>query len=107
MYLRNWKSYCGAPQQEILVCTFATRNPSVDIQNKNDDESASQIQKQKIHILVDLNGHSKGARTGVLIRKPAPIVRFLIKLPRLQDLRFRFSDLQFGLRGQVQMLEWA
>mmetsp|Transcript_14899 Transcript_14899/g.23178 ORF Transcript_14899/g.23178 Transcript_14899/m.23178 type:complete len:292 (-) Transcript_14899:4-879(-) len=46
----------------------------VDCETLNDEEAAEQIQKHRIHILIDLNGHSKGARTGVLIRKPAPIV---------------------------------
>jgi predicted O-linked N-acetylglucosamine transferase (SPINDLY family) len=28
----------------------------------------------QVHILIDLNGHSKGARAGVLLRRPAPLI---------------------------------
>ncbi|VAW89595.1 TPR domain protein, putative component of TonB system [hydrothermal vent metagenome] len=39
----------------------------------SDSDVARLIQQQEIAILVDLNGHSKGARTRILALRPAPI----------------------------------
>lgn len=44
-----------------------------DARALNDDELARQIVRDQIDILVDLSGHTKGNRLGVLARKPAPV----------------------------------
>ena len=50
----------------------------VDMQDVNDVDAAFQIQKFKIHILIDLNGQSKGGRSHVLLLRPAPVtINFL------------------------------
>lgn len=41
--------------------------------DRSDDEIAELIHHHEIDILIDLVGHTKGARTGILARKPAPI----------------------------------
>ena len=43
------------------------------VANLSDDKLIEQIIKDNIHILVDLNGHTRGNRLGVFARKPAPI----------------------------------
>lgn len=43
------------------------------VANLSDDALIEQIMGDKIHILVDLNGHTRGNRLGVFTRKPAPI----------------------------------
>lgn len=45
----------------------------IDASSEPSDEAvASLITTEKVHILIDVNGHSKGARLGVLLLKPAP-----------------------------------
>jgi len=43
------------------------------VANLSDDQLIKQIQQDNIHILVDLNGHTRGNRLGVFARKPAPV----------------------------------
>jgi predicted O-linked N-acetylglucosamine transferase (SPINDLY family) len=45
----------------------------IDAQSLEDDQIADYIHQREIDILVDLNGHTDGARHGVLVRRPAPI----------------------------------
>jgi len=45
----------------------------VDLSDLDDASAAASIQTRRVHILVDLNGHSKGGRQGVLLRRPAPV----------------------------------
>lgn len=45
----------------------------IDASSEPSDEAvASLITSEKVHILIDVNGHSKGARLGVLLHRPAP-----------------------------------
>ena len=48
-------------------------NRFIDARNDSDDEIASQIKGAEIDILVDLNGFTRGGRTGIFARRPAPI----------------------------------
>lgn len=43
------------------------------VANLSDVQLIEQIQKDNIHILVDLNGHTRGNRLSVFAKKPAPI----------------------------------
>jgi protein O-GlcNAc transferase len=45
----------------------------IDVDAHSDDQIAGLIASLEIDILIDLNGHTKGARTKVLARRPAPI----------------------------------
>lgn len=45
-----------------------------DISTLNDEEAAALIRSDKIDVLIDLDGFSIGTRTGVLSRRPAPIL---------------------------------
>ena len=44
-----------------------------DLDAISDREAADQIRELEIDILVDLTGHSRGARLEILARRPAPI----------------------------------
>ncbi|EKX55322.1 hypothetical protein GUITHDRAFT_131550 [Guillardia theta CCMP2712] len=46
----------------------------VDLELMDDSSAALALQRLKIHVLVDLNGHSKGSRSGILLRRPAPVI---------------------------------
>ena len=46
----------------------------LSIHGVSDEAAAFAVDSLEVHILVDLNGHSKGARPGVLLRRPAPIL---------------------------------
>jgi predicted O-linked N-acetylglucosamine transferase (SPINDLY family) len=67
--------YCGRPsageglQQRIKAAV----EHWVDIREMSDDEAAAKIAADGIDILVDVNGHTRDARTAVFARRPAPI----------------------------------
>ncbi|EKX33775.1 hypothetical protein GUITHDRAFT_81153 [Guillardia theta CCMP2712] len=46
----------------------------LNIHAMTDHAAAFAVDALEAHILVDLNGHSKGSRMGVLLRRPAPIL---------------------------------
>jgi predicted O-linked N-acetylglucosamine transferase (SPINDLY family) len=45
-----------------------------DIADLDDEQAAMEIARDEIDILVDLNGYTKHARTGIFARRPAPII---------------------------------
>jgi predicted O-linked N-acetylglucosamine transferase (SPINDLY family) len=45
----------------------------IDIDDLSDDQAAARIAADKIDILIDLNGYTRSARTGIFARRPAPI----------------------------------
>lgn len=50
----------------------------VDLRGVDDTAAAGRIHEDGIDILVDLNGYTTGARTGIMARRPAPVqVNFL------------------------------
>jgi len=66
--------YCGIPSQDGLTQrTQAAVEHWVDIRGMSDAAAARRIAQDGIDILVDVNGHTRDARTGVFARRPAPI----------------------------------
>src|SRR6185312_3758159 len=65
--------YCGPDSTSDL---YNRISKSVEhwspINKMNDDEAAAKIAADGIDILVDVNGHTRDARTGVFARRPAP-----------------------------------
>ena len=50
----------------------------VDVRSLSDAEIAETIAARGVHVLIDLKGHTGGARTGIFARRPAPIqINFL------------------------------
>lgn len=66
--------YCGPKSDSALTNRImAAVEHWVDIRDLSDDEAARRIAADGIDILVDVNGHTCEARTGVFARRPAPI----------------------------------
>jgi predicted O-linked N-acetylglucosamine transferase (SPINDLY family) len=66
--------YCGRPAIGALNTRIkAAVEHWCDISQMGDDEAAQKIAADGIDILVDVNGHTRDARTAVFARRPAPI----------------------------------
>lgn len=61
----------GSPMRKRLQQAF---DQFIDVRDAASDSVAAQIALMEVDILVDLKGYTRGARTSVLLRKPAPIV---------------------------------
>ena len=67
--------YCGPLSEDALQARIKpTIEHWVDIRALDDDAAARRIEADGIDILVDLNGHTKEARTGLFFRRPAPVI---------------------------------
>jgi len=53
----------------------------IDIRNRSHIDAARQIYEDRVDILVDLKGHTKGARPGILVFRPAPIQAHYLGYP--------------------------
>src|SRR5450631_1703265 len=49
----------------------------IDLRKMTDDEAAKRIKADRIDILVELKGYTKGARTGISAQRPAPVLSFI------------------------------
>ena len=66
--------YCGPESKSTLAArTKAAVEHWIDIKPMSDDEAARRIAADGIDILVDVNGHTRDARTGLFARRPAPV----------------------------------
>ncbi|HEY8617298.1 N-acetylglucosamine transferase [Phenylobacterium sp.] len=67
--------YCGVPPSGALHERIkAAVEHYVDIRGMNDDQAAARIAADGIDILVDVNGHTRDARSAVFARRPAPVL---------------------------------
>ncbi|PIB93288.1 N-acetylglucosamine transferase [Caulobacter sp. FWC2] len=67
--------YCGPESSDGLNTRIrAAVEHFTDIRPLSDDEAAQRIVDDGIDILVDVNGHTRDARTSVFARRPAPIL---------------------------------
>lgn len=67
--------YCGTPvpQGPVTDRIKAAVEHWAEIRGLSDDDAAQRIATDGIDILVDINGHTRDARTAVFARRPAPI----------------------------------
>ena len=66
--------YCGRPSTEALNTRIRTAVEHWrDIRDLSDRDAAKLIAEDGIDILVDVNGHTRDARTGVFAFRPAPV----------------------------------
>ncbi|RAK60368.1 N-acetylglucosamine transferase [Phenylobacterium hankyongense] len=67
--------YCGVPASGGLNARImAAVEHWTDIRGMTDDAAARQIAEDGIDVLVDVNGHTRDARSAVFARRPAPII---------------------------------
>ena len=67
--------YCGIDRDDATKARIkAGVDDWVDVAGMDDATLARRIRDDAVDILVDLNGHTKDARTAVFARRPAPIV---------------------------------
>lgn len=60
----------GSALRRRIAAAFET---FLDVAGKTDAAIAAEIEARDIDVLIDLNGHTEMARTGVLARRPAPV----------------------------------
>ncbi|MDC7788712.1 tetratricopeptide repeat protein [Rhodoplanes sp. TEM] len=60
----------GGPERRRIV---AAVDALIDLQGLSDEAAADLLRAREIDILVDLNGHARGGRLGILARRPAPV----------------------------------
>jgi protein O-GlcNAc transferase len=59
----------------------------IDLRGMTDAEAATRIKADRIDILVELKGYTKGARTGISARRPAPVQVNFVGFPGTLYLR--------------------
>lgn len=66
--------YCGIDRDDPTRARIrASVDHWLDIRTLSDDAAAQRIHADGIDILIDLNGYTRDARTGVFARRPAPV----------------------------------
>jgi predicted O-linked N-acetylglucosamine transferase (SPINDLY family) len=67
--------YTGIPQEDAVKARIrADMDHWVDIAALDDDAAVALVLRDGIDILVDVNGHTRGSRPGLLARRPAPVI---------------------------------
>jgi len=67
--------YCGIPQEDATKQRIRAQVEHwVDITPLDDEAALRRMLDDRIDILVDVNGHTRGARTKLLSRRPAPVI---------------------------------
>ena len=65
--------YSNNHETDELKPSFEEHAVWCDVTKLTDDEAAKKIRVDQVDILLDLSGHTKGNRLGIVARKPAPI----------------------------------
>jgi len=99
--------YSNNLETDELKPSFEEHAKWNDITVMTDDEAAAQIRQDRVDILLDLSGHTKGNRLGILARKPAPIQAALFAYPNTTGLSvvdYRVTDPHSDLAGTTESL---
>jgi predicted O-linked N-acetylglucosamine transferase (SPINDLY family) len=74
-FVKIFVYYCGRQADDALHLRFkASAETWVDVSAMTDEQAAERIVADEIEILVDVNGYTHSARTGILAMRPAPII---------------------------------
>jgi protein O-GlcNAc transferase len=81
-------SHGAADHSELGVRPRAAFDEFVDLRAMTDDVAAKRIKADRIDILVELKGYTKGARTGISAQRPAPVQVSFIGFPGTMGASF-------------------
>ena len=101
--------YANNEQEDELRASFEAFATWRGIHGRKDDEVAAQIGDDRIDILLDLSGHTKGNRLTILARRPAPVQASVFAYPNttgMAAIDYRISDPHSDPPGQDESL-WA
>ena len=99
--------YSNNHETDELKPSFEEHADWCDITGLTDDEAAKKIRKDRVDILLDLSGHTKGNRLGIVARKPAPIQAALFAYPNTTGLGavdYRVTDPHSDPAGTTESL---
>jgi len=81
-------SYGPDDRSELGVRLRRAFDDFVDIRAMTDGEAAKRIKADKIDVLIELKGYTKGARTGISARRPAPVQVSFLGFPGTMGAEF-------------------
>ena len=88
--------YANVPEEDAVTERFrACASLWRDVSRSTDREVAEMVRADRIDILVDLAGHTRGSRLTALAHRPAPVQATYIGYPcttGLPDVDYRFTD---------------
>ena len=101
--------YANKEEEDELKASFESLATWRSIFDRKDDAVVGRIADDRIDILLDLSGHTKGNRLGVLARRPAAVQASVFAYPNttgMAALDYRISDPHSDPPGQTERL-WA
>ena len=99
--------YSNNNETDELKPSFEEHADWCDITGLTDDEAAKKIRVDRVDILLDLSGHTKGNRLGIVARKPAPIQAASFAYPNTTGLGavdYRVTDPHSDPAGTTESL---
>jgi len=96
--IQRFETYCYSGVKQEDDCTNYLKKHAKhwrDVYDQNENDIAKRIIKDKIDILIDLSGHSRGNFLNVLSLKPAPIQMTTIGYPfstALDTIDYKITD---------------
>ena len=83
-------AYSHGPEDrsELSVRLRRAFHEFVDLREMTDTEAAKRIKSDRIDILVELKGYTKGARTGIAAQRPAPLQVSFVGFPGTMGASF-------------------
>ena len=83
-------AYSHGPEDhsELSVRLRRAFHEFVDLREMTDTEAAKRIKTDRIDILVELKGYTKGARTGIAAQRPAPLQVSFVGFPGTMGASF-------------------
>ncbi|MEE2946692.1 MAG: tetratricopeptide repeat protein [Verrucomicrobiota bacterium] len=101
--------YANREKEDELKASFESLASWRNIFGQTDDAVVRQIAGDRVDILLDLSGHTKGSRLGILARRAGPVQASVFAYPNttgMSAIDHRISDPHSDPPGQTEPL-WA